>query len=269
MALATQHITNLAEKLPKSLSVEAHGPVLKVTLCRPEKRNALDLETVKGLETVFTELPAEVSVVVLTGDGDHFCAGLDLEEAISRGTDAPDPGAAIAHSQQWHRAFSIIERGPVPVVSVLKGAVIGGGLELAAATHIRVAESSTFYALPEARHGIFVGGGASVRVSRLLGVSRMTDLMLTGRRLSAEEGMSFGLSQYVVDDGTGLERAMQIASTIAQNARWSNFAILQSLPRIAEANPADGLYFEALTASFVQLASQDTSRIEAFLGGQR
>lgn len=269
MTIAIQQVSELEQKLPPSVSVEAHGGVLAVSLQRPEKRNALDLATIEGLETVFTALPENVAAVVLFGEGEHFCAGLDLEEVVAGGSMTLDPAAAIAHSRRWHRAFSLIERGPVPVVSVLNGAVIGGGLELAAATHIRVAEASTFYALPEARHGIFVGGGASVRIPRLMGVSRMTDLMLTGRRLNAEEGLSFGLSQYVVEDGTGLDRALEIAAGIAQNARWSNFAILQSLPRIAEANASDGYYFEALTASFVHLAGQDTSRIEGFLGGER
>ena len=77
----------------------------------------------------------------------------------------------IAHSRSWHRAFERIEFGKVPVVAVLHGAVVGGGLELAAATHIRVAESSTYYALPEGTRGIFVGGGGSVRVPRLIGIA--------------------------------------------------------------------------------------------------
>ena len=88
----------------------------------------------------------------------------------------------------WHRAFERIERGRLPVVAVLKGAVIGGGLELASATHLRVAEPSAFYALPEGQHGLFVGGGGSVRVPRLIGAHRMADMMLTGRVLDAEEG---------------------------------------------------------------------------------
>ena len=138
--------------------------------------------------------------MVLDADGDHFCAGLDLSEMGEH-----DTLSGVRHSRMWHRAFEQIEFGPVPVVAALKGAVVGGGLELAAAAHLRVAERSTFYALPEGMRGIFVGGGASVRVPRLIGVARMADLMLTGRRYDAEEGAAFGLSQYVVDDGNGLD----------------------------------------------------------------
>src|SRR3546814_4783914 len=81
----------------------------------------------------------------------------------------------------WHEAFRHIQFGRVPVIAVLHGAVIGGGLELAAATHVRIAEPSSFYALPEGQRGIFVGGGGSVRIPRLIGVARMMDMMLTGR----------------------------------------------------------------------------------------
>ena len=88
----------------------------------------------------------------------------------------------------WHRVFDRIEHGTLPVISVLKGAVVGGGLELASTTHIRVAETSTFYALPEGQHGLFVGGGGSVRIPRLIGAHRMTDMMLTGRVLVRRGG---------------------------------------------------------------------------------
>src|SRR4029453_4143341 len=94
----------------------------------------------------------------------------------------------VRHSMMWHRALGRIERGELPVVVVLKGAVIGGGLELASAAHIRVAESSAFYALPEGQHGLFVGGGGSVRVPRLIGAHRMADMMVTVRGLGAGGG---------------------------------------------------------------------------------
>ena len=95
--------------------------------------------------------------------------------------------AAVNHSRAWQRCFEKIEFGPAPVVAVLKGAVIGGGLELAAAAHIRVSEPTAYYALPEGQRGIFVGGGGSVRLPRLIGVARMADMMLTGRVYAARK----------------------------------------------------------------------------------
>ena len=109
-------------------------------------------------------LPDAIKAVVLAGEGEHFCAGLDLAELISR-----DIAQGIAHSRSWHRAFERIEFGKAPVVAVLHGAVVGGGLEIAAACHIRVAEAFAYYALPEGSRGIFVGGGGAVRLPRLIG----------------------------------------------------------------------------------------------------
>src|SRR5947209_8467913 len=179
-------------KLPKSLKIERRGAVAILTLARPEKRNALNDTTVLGLDTFFATLPAGVKVVVLNAEGEHFSAGLDLSELKVLSTEA-----GIAHSRMWHGIFDRIEFGRVPVVAVMHGAVIGGGLELAAATHIRIAERSAYYALPEGSRGIFVGGGGSVRLPRVMGVSRVRDLVLAGRLYGAEEGQSLGISHYL------------------------------------------------------------------------
>jgi len=115
----------------------------------------------------------------------------------------------------------------------MHGAVIGGGLELAAAAHIRVAERSAYYALPGGKHGIFVGGGGSVRIPRLIGTARTMDMMLTGRTYGAEEGAAIGFSQYVVADGQGLTQGIALAKQIIVNAPLTNYAATQVLPRPA------------------------------------
>lgn len=255
--------TTLPTDLPDALRAELVDDVAVLTLARPRKRNALSDEAVLGIERFFATLPGPVRAVVLDADGDHFCAGLDLAEMVER-----DTLSGVAHSRMWHRAFERIEFGPVPVVAALKGAVVGGGLELAAAAHVRVAEDSTFYALPEGQRGLFVGGGASVRVPRLIGVARMADMMLTGRRYSAQEGESIGLSQYVVPDGTGRKSALQLAQRIAGNAPQTNFAVVQALPRIAEANPREGYLMEAFMAAIAQGTDDAKQRMNEFLAGR-
>jgi enoyl-CoA hydratase/carnithine racemase len=254
---------SITTELPSSLRAEAVGPVAVLTLARPAKRNALDDETILGVERFFTELDPAFRAVVIDAEGDHFCAGLDLGEMTER-----DTLSGVLHSRMWHRVFERIESGPVPVVAALKGAVVGGGLELAAAAHLRVAERSTFYALPEGQRGIFVGGGAAVRVPRLIGVARMTDLMLTGRRYDAEEGAAVGLSQYVVDDGTGRSTALDLATRIAGNGPQTNFAIVQALPRIAQAAPGEGFFMEALMAAITQGTDDAKTRMGDFLAGR-
>ena len=249
--------------LPETLRLETRDAVAVLHLARPEKRNALDDKTVRGVEDFFRHLSPGIGAVVLAAEGDHFCAGLDLSEMTERSAIE-----GVAHSQMWHRAFAEIEHGPVPVIAALKGAVVGGGLELAAAAHIRVAEESTFYALPEGERGLFVGGGASVRVPRLIGVSRMMDMMLTGRRYDAQDGERIGLSQYVVADGTGVDVAVELASRISQNAAQTNFAVTQALPLIAEANPREGYLMESLMAALAQGTDDAKRRMNDFLAGK-
>jgi len=242
------------------LSLEQAGAVLHVRLNRPAKRNSISDELLAQLHTVFIHMPKGVRVALLSGEGEHFCAGLDLSEVSERNVTE-----GMQHSRAWHTCFDAIQYGPVPVIAVLHGAVVGGGLELAAAAHLRVAEASAFYALPEGTRGIFVGGGGSVRISRLIGVARMTDMMLTGRVFDADEGQAFGISNYRVEAGAGLERALALGHRIAGNAPLSNYAITQALPRIADLPASDGLFMESLISSIAQGDEAAKERVRDFL----
>jgi enoyl-CoA hydratase/carnithine racemase len=249
--------------LPASLAAERRGNIAILRLARAQKRNALDDATVLGIETFFTSLPTDIAAAVLHGEGDHFSAGLDLSELQER-----DIAQGIAHSSLWHRAFEKIQFGKVPVVAVLHGAVVGGGLELAAATHVRIAERSAYYALPEGSRGIYVGGGGSVRLPRLIGVARMMDMMLTGRTYSAEEGQTMGLTTYLTEAGQGFARGLEIANRIAGNTGLTNFAVMHALPRIADMDAAGGYAMESLMASIAQADVEAKARLKEFLEGR-
>ncbi len=246
--------------LPNGLSVSQDGPVTLLRLSRPAKRNALDRTMIAGIEAFFRSPPDGTRAVVLHGEGSNFSAGLDLSNVAEISV-----AEGISHSLAWHRAFEQIEYCQVPVVVVMHGAVIGGGLELAAAAHIRVAEHSAFYALPEGKHGIFVGGGGSVRIPRLIGTARTMDMMLTGRTYGAEEGAAIGFSQYVVPDGQGLAQGIALAKQIIANAPLTNFAATQVLPRIAGANPETGLLMESLMAAIAGADDEARTRLRNFL----
>ncbi len=237
--------------------------VAVLTLDRSAKRNALNSDTVLGLGRFFDDPPPGVTAAVLTTSGEHFSAGLDLSEL---GETTVMEG--VQHSRSWHRPFEAIELGRLPVVAALKGAVIGAGLELALATHIRIAEPSAFYALPEGGRGIFVGGGASVRLPRVIGVPRMADMMLTGRSYDADTGQQLGITQYLVDEGEGLNKALELAKRIAENAPATNYAILQALPRIAEMSPSNGLFVESLMSAICQGTDEAKDRMQDFLAGR-
>ena len=245
------------------LRVEFAGAVAHVELHRPAKRNAISDAMLQQLHSALLNLPHDVRAIVLSGAGKHFCAGLDLtslsESSVADG---------ILHSRMWQAAMDALQFGRAPVVGVLHGAVVGGGLELASAAHIRVAESSTHYALPEGQHGIFVGGGGSARVPRLVGVACMTDMMLCGRVLDAREGHARGLSQYLVADDEGFAKALELAQRIAANAPLSNFAITQALPRIADMSQPDGLFVESLMAAIAQGDEGAKQRMRDFVLGR-
>ena len=245
------------------LSIGRAGPVLHLQLDRAPKRNALSDRLIAQLHTAFVNLPEGVKVVILSGAGEHFCAGLDLSELLER-----DVAEGVLHSRMWHAAFEQIQFGRVPVIAVLHGAVVGGGLELASSCHLRVAEASAYFGLPEGQRGLFVGGGGSVRVPRLIGVARMTDMMLTGRVYDQAEGVAVGLAQYAVADGAGMAKAIELALRIAGNAPMSNYAVIQALPRIAEQSPAEGQFTEALMAAVAESTPQARERLQAFLGGR-
>ncbi|MCY1164681.1 crotonase/enoyl-CoA hydratase family protein [Polaromonas sp.] len=247
----------------KDLHFEMRGDIAVIRLSRPAKRNALGDALILALRDQLENLPTEARAAVLCGEGEHFCAGLDLSELKER-----DAGQGLHHSRMWHAALERVQYGPVPVIAALHGAVVGGGLELASACHIRVADESTFYALPEGSRGIFVGGGGAVRIPRLIGAARMTDMMLTGRVYNAQDGERIGLAQYLVPQGEAFDKALELAQRVAQNAPLTNYALMHALPRIAE-QPADqGFFTEALMAAVAQSAPEAKSRVKAFLEGK-
>lgn len=242
------------------VSLDIDDSIATITLTRPAKRNALSLRVVEQLRAAFESLPDSVRVAILAGEGPHFCAGLDLSEL--KETTA---GEGVQHSFKWYEAFSKIQFGRVPVVCAMQGAVVGGGLELASAAHVRVADETAYFGLPEGQRGIFLGGGGSVRISKLIGFSRVTEMMLTGHVLDAQEGKAINLTHYVTPAGQAMQKARELAARIATNAPLSNFAIMNALPLIAEQPMSHGLMTEALMASISQSAPEAKERVNAFL----
>jgi len=242
------------------LNIDIDGDIAVLTMNRPGKRNAMNATLMYAIDAFFSAPPEGVKVAVMTGVEGHYCSGLDLAEHVSR-----DAEGTMRHSRAWHGVMDRIQYGGLPVVSAMYGAVIGGGLELATATHVRIAEPSTIFQLPEGRRGIFVGGGASVRVGRILGADRMIEMMLTGRKFNAEEGKDLGLTHYSVGEGEALPMAMDLARKIAANAPLSNYIMIQALSRIEDMSKADGLFTESLCAAVTQTSPDAVEGLQAFL----
>ncbi|MFD0917294.1 crotonase/enoyl-CoA hydratase family protein [Pseudahrensia aquimaris] len=246
----------------QNLSIEAQeGGVWVVTLNRPTKRNALDIATIEELVDFFSIAPrADVRAVVLSGAGDHFCAGLDL---IEHHHEDRSPADFMHVCLRWHEAFNKMEYGGVPIIAALQGAVVGGGLELASSAHIRVMDRSAYFGLPEGQRGLFTGGGATIRVSDLVGKSRMIDMMLTGRTYKGQAAVDLGLAQYIVD-GSSFEKALELAHRAAQNLPLSNFAICSAVSHMQNMSAMDAAYAEAVVAGVVNTQPDARERLAAF-----
>ena len=242
------------------LKISVEGTISTLTINRPDKRNAMCEALLDDLDAFFSNPPKQVRVVILTGTAGHYCSGLDLSEHVHRSAEEN-----LHHSRAWHGVMEKIQFGGLAVVSAMFGAVIGGGLEIAAATHVRIAEPSTIFQLPEGRRGIFVGGGATARVGRLIGAERMTEMMLTGRKYNADEGLALGLTHYSVGEGEALELAQQLADKISRNAPLSNYMMIQSISRINDMSQSDGLFTESLVAAMSQTTPDAEEGLKAFL----
>jgi len=242
---------------------EADGDVLVVTLDRADKRNALSAAFIEEIVSLFdwVRQAEAVRAVVVRAEGSVFCAGLDLIEHHLEDRSATD---FMYICRRWHAAFDAIQHCGKPVIGALNGAVVGGGLELASAFHIRVADQTTYFALPEGQRGIFTGGGATVRVARLVGEARMIDMMLTGRVYTREEAVSVGLCQYLVE-GSSMDKAMEIARKAAQNPPLSNFAITSGIAHIGNMPANDAFYAEAFIAGITNTQPASKDRLAAFM----
>ncbi len=245
------------------VTYELDGETALIGLNRPEKRNALNEALGAQLNEAVIRAAEEAKVGVLFGHGDHFSGGLDLAmlaQGMSQGGGRPRPSARRRRSA----AAEAIARGDIPFVAALRGAAVGWGLEIAACAHVRVADETAFFALPEGQRGIFVGGGGSVRISRLIGVARMTDMMLTGRVVGAAEAERWGIVQYVTPPGEALAKARELAAKIAANSPLTNAAIINGLPRLRDMPYDEGLYFEGLVAA-TTFGPEAQERVRAFV----
>jgi (methylthio)acryloyl-CoA hydratase len=246
------------------VSLEFRDEVALIGLNRPSKANAIDLHMADELSAALIQANSKARVGIIFGHGRHFSSGLDLDLMRTRIAAHTSNNGAQARPSKTAGVMQAISKSHIPYIAAIHGAAVGLGFELAAAMHIRVADETAFFSLPEGRRGIFVGGGGSARISRLIGVARMQDMMLTGRRYSSSEAHLCGVVQYPVPTGTALQKALELAAEIKKNSPKSNFAILQGLPRIGDMTVDDGIFWESILAT-TTFGSDAISRISDFL----
>jgi enoyl-CoA hydratase len=207
-----------------SVLVSDSGSVRTVTINRPECRNAVDPETAQALREAFAAFDADdtASVAVLTGAGHSFCAGYDLRRVASGVAYEPEGPGPMGPTRMLLRK---------PVIAAIEGHAVAGGLELALWCDLRVASRSAIFGVFCRRWGVPLIDGGTVRLPRLIGQSRALDMILTGRPVHAEEALSMGLANRLVDPGCALAQAQALAAEIAafpalcmQTDRWSAHA---------------------------------------------
>jgi enoyl-CoA hydratase/carnithine racemase len=188
---------------------ERRGEVLILTLNRPERRNALNPALSRQLLGALVDADADptVRVVVLTGNGPAFCAGMDLK-AFSEGERPTPPGEVNVYTYQRSK----------PLIGAVNGPAVAGGFELVLACDIVVAASGIFFALPEAKRGLVAGGGGMFKLVRLAGLGRAARMLLTGDPMNAEAALAAGIVAEVVEPGEVLSAALAIADGITKAA---------------------------------------------------
>lgn len=219
-----------SEQAPHLL-FEQDGHVAVVTMNRPQARNAWSLELMARMADAWDEIDGnpEIRVAILTGAGGTFCAGADLK---------------LMHQDQsanpWHQRFvddpelhwkTMLRhyRLKKPLIAAVEGFALAGGTEILQATDIRVAGRSAVFGVTEAAMGLFPLGGSTVRLRRQIPYTVAMEMLLTGRRVSAEEALRFGLIGSVVDDGEALNAAREMADRIASNGPLAVQAIKRSV----------------------------------------
>jgi enoyl-CoA hydratase len=220
------------------LLTERDGHVLIVTMHRPERRNALSLEMMEGMSAAWDEANADpdIRAVILTGAGGAFCAGADLEAM----TELAPGDAFAAGDHEGDTTIADIADGVIkpllkgflldkPLIAAVEGPAVAGGTEILQATDIRIAGESARFGVSEVRWGLYPLGGSVVRLRRQIPYTLAADILLTGRHLSAAEAMRIGLIGEVVPDGTALDRAREVAATIAANGPVAVQAVLHAL----------------------------------------
>jgi enoyl-CoA hydratase/carnithine racemase len=246
------------------LRVERDGSVAWLILNRPHRRNAIDRATRVALRDAGLELEADpaVRVIVLTGEGDSFCAGTDMKEAPLESPPHPliDPTEPIA---------SVLERFTQPVIAAINGPAAGGGLELALAADLRIASSNATFALPEVKVGSLPGSGGTQRLFLAVAPAVAWKMLLTGSPIDAEGALRSGLVSDVVPLDELRATAQAMAETIAANAPLSLRAAKLAARAGLEHRMATGLALER--ALWAQLATTE-DRAEgrtAFREGRR
>lgn len=248
------------------LSFEKKNGYLIITMADPASLNALGSQPVAELSKAMDEIRNDegIRAVIFTGSGKAFVAGANIKEMA-----VMSPYEFDEYVRLGQEAFDKIEQLPIPTIAAVNGFALGGGCELSLACDIRIASNYAKFGLPEAALGLIPGFAGTQRLSRALGPARAKELIFTGRQVRADEAYAIGLVQYVVDAGELLEKAEEMAQTMAKNAPLSLRYSKEAIVRGAEMNLKDGLLIERCNIGLAFRSEDAQNGIEAFINKEK
>ena len=228
------------------LLIDRDGPVVTLTMNRPQARNAWSLEMIARLADAWEMINAEpeILVCILTGAGSSFCAGSDLKMMHRDNRDDPWKKRFDDDRDLHWKAMLRGHRVVKPLIAAVEGFALAGGTEILQATDIRVAARGAQFGLTEARLGLFPLGGSTVRLQRQIPYTKAMEILLMGKRFSAQEALEMGLIGTIVEDGQALSKAREMAAIIAGNGPLAVQAIKKSIQETASMTEAEGLAHE-------------------------
>ncbi len=247
----------------QNLRLEHRGAVTVLFVSRPKVLNAIDRATLLEIEDAVARFVADDAqgALIVTGDGEKaFIAGADIGELA-----VLDPRGAEAISRFGQRVVDAIERSPKPVIAAINGYAFGGGCELALGCHLRLASDNAVMGLPEVTLGIIPGYGGTQRLPRLVGQGRALELVLSGRRVKADEAERVGLVNRVVPQAELLGEAEKLANAILKNGPLAVEAALEAVVRGLSLPLPEGLRFESGRFGIVAASDDMHEGLKAFL----
>ena len=247
----------------RNLRLERRDQVTVLYVNRPQVLNAINRETLGEIADATRAFVADDAqgALVVTGQGEKaFISGADINELSTLG-----PSAAEDISRFGQRVVDQLEQSPKPVIAAINGFAFGGGCELALACHVRLASENAVMGVPEVSLGIIPGYGGTQRLPRLIGMGRALELILTGRRVKADEALALGLVQRVVPREQLLDEAVKLAEAMLKNGPLAVAAALEAVRRGLEAPMADALRLESALFGILASSQDMHEGLQAFL----
>jgi enoyl-CoA hydratase len=247
----------------QTLQYREDSAVATIRLNRVQKKNSFNAQMRQEMEHLLRELARKrgIRAVIITGGDEIFCAGADISELEG----ATSAEAAFEHAREFQVLFDQVESLPQPVIAAVAGYALGGGCELALACDFRIASETARFGLPEIKIGAFPGGGGTQRLSRLIGVARAKEMILTGDPISAQEALAAGLVMKVASKEKLTDEANGLAAKLAALPRLALQAAKMLINRSQEVDLATGLELEARSFGAIAHTQDLAEGTKAFL----